>query len=58
MPTPIEYAEIIDAQMKRDDLSDRDVLILVLARAYLAPQPQPRERRARAAQPSSEGTNA
>lgn len=46
MPTQDEVVSVIDEAMKRDDLTDFDVSLLVLARQYLGPQPTRRPRRA------------
>lgn len=42
---PRDVVALIDEAMKRDDLTNHEVLILVLARAYLGPQPQAKRRR-------------
>lgn len=50
--TPQQYDSLIDEQMKRTDLTDFQVLYLVLARAYLGEQPQSKPRPERKRKPT------
>ena len=49
--TPAQYDALIDEQMKRTDLTDHQVLVLVLARAYLGEQPHSKPRHERKRKP-------